>query len=143
MDPGDPTRVWRSPHNQPSAAQRRDTMQFTADLRRRHQGFVAFMAFVLAALLFTTGMILFHLIWPGPSDDAVDFTRRAIIPFFLLPWVAWIDSVVQDRVPSQPYPGLRRLHPGERAAAARREPPGAQVERAVAACSEVSCSSCR
>ncbi len=99
MDLGDLTRVWRSPHNQPSAAQlQEDTMQFTADLRRRHQGFVAFMAFVLAGLVLTTGMILFHLISPGSSDDAVDFAREwAIVPFFALPWVAWIYFVVQYR----------------------------------------------
>jgi hypothetical protein len=106
MDLGDLTRVWRSSHNQPSAAQlEEDTMQFTADLRRRHRGFVAFMAFVLAALVLTTGMILFHLIWPGPSDDAVDLTREwAIVPFFLLPWAAWIYFVVQ-------YRRHRRRHP--------------------------------
>ena len=99
MDLGDLTRVWRSPHNQPSAAQlEQDKMKFTTDLRRRHQGFVAFMAFVLAALVFTTGMILFHLIWPGPATDSVDFTREwAVIPFFVMPWVAWIYFVLQYR----------------------------------------------
>jgi hypothetical protein len=99
MDLGDLTRVWRSPHNQPSAAQlHEETMKFTADLRRRHRGFVAFMAFVLAALVVTTGMILFRVIWPGPATDRVDFTREwAIIPFFLLPWIAWICFVVQYR----------------------------------------------
>jgi len=99
MDLGDLTRVWRSPHNQPSAAQlEEDKMKFTADLRRRHQGFVAFMACVLAALALTTGTILFHLIWPGPATDSVDLTREwAVIPFFVLPWIAWIYFVVQYR----------------------------------------------
>jgi hypothetical protein len=106
MDLGDLTRVWRSSHNQPSSAElEEDKMKFMADLRRRHQGFVAFMAFVLAGLVFTTGKLLFHLLFPGPRADAVDFTREwAVIPFFVLPWAAWIYLVLQHRRHRAQYP---------------------------------------
>jgi hypothetical protein len=83
--------MWRSPQNQPTAAQLEELkMKFVTDLNQRHRASVAFLSFVGIALIFFTGKIVLHLFWPSAGTDPVNLAREwAIIPFFALPWIGW------------------------------------------------------
>ena len=89
MNFDDIQKTWHSPQNRPSAAQlENEKMKFLTDLRRRHCGAVFFMLWILAVLTFLTGKVVFHLLWPDPSMDTIDFTREwSIVPLFALPWL--------------------------------------------------------
>ena len=98
--------MWRSPLNRPSPAQLEEQrMQFINDLNKRHRGFVLFMSVVGAALVFITGKIIVHLIWPSPAVDTIALTREwGVFPLLALPWIGWILMVRQ-------YRWHRALHP--------------------------------
>lgn len=89
MNFDDIQKTWRSPHNQPSAAQlESDKMKFQADLRKRNRNAVIFMLWIFGVLIFLTGKIVFHLLWPAPGTDSVDFSREwSLVPLFALPWL--------------------------------------------------------
>lgn len=91
--------MWRSPQNQPTAAQLEEIkMKFVNDLNKRHRGSVVFLTAVGVALAVFTGKIIFHLLWPRPGLDVVDLVREwAIIPFFALPWIGWMILVRRYR----------------------------------------------
>jgi hypothetical protein len=90
MNFADIEHAWRSPHNRPTPAElEQQKMKFTADLRRRHRGFYFFILPVFAALIFFTGKIVFHVLWPDPAHDRVDFSREwGVLPVAALPWAA-------------------------------------------------------
>jgi hypothetical protein len=98
--------TWRSPLNQPSAAQlEKQKMVFVSDLKRRHRGNLLLLALVFALLAFFTGKLLLQVFWPDPQLDKIDLSREwAVLPFFALPWIAWIALVVL-------YRRHRRQHP--------------------------------
>jgi hypothetical protein len=95
MNFDDIQKTWQSPHNRPSAAQlEKDKMKFVTDLRRRRRGNLFFLGLVFALLVFITGKLGMHLLWPEPALDKVDISREwAVIPFFALPWAAWLFMV--------------------------------------------------
>jgi hypothetical protein len=99
MNFDDIQQTWRSPQNQPSAAQlETDKMKFIADLRRRRRGNALFLALIFALLAFMTGKIVLHALWPDPALDRIDFTREwGVILMFALPWIAWIVMLRLDR----------------------------------------------
>ncbi len=108
MDPADLGRLWRSPHNQPSAAQlEEDRMTFITDLRRRHRGFVVFMALVFAALAIPTAQLIYHLLAPGPGTDPVDVRREwGVLAALAMPWAAWAFFVIQYRRHRAAFPDV-------------------------------------
>jgi hypothetical protein len=81
-------RLWRSPHNQPSAAQlEQNNIKFLTDLRRRHRGTVIFMIWILMVMTFLTGKVVVQLIWPDPALDRIDPAREwGFLLFMALPW---------------------------------------------------------
>src|SRR5215213_1599779 len=91
--------TWRSPQNRPTPAQLEEIkMKFVTDLNKRHRGTVAFMGLLGTALLFMTGRIILHLLWPNPGSSTVNFSEEwALIPFFALPWIGWIIMVRRYR----------------------------------------------
>lgn len=99
MDPADLDHLWRSPHNQPSAAQlEEDRMTFITDLRRRHRGFVVFMALVFAALAIPTAQLIYHLLASAPGTDHVDVRREwGVLAALAMPWAAWAFFIIQYR----------------------------------------------
>lgn len=99
MDSTDLGRLWRSPHNQPSAAQlEEDRMTFITDLRRRHRGFVVFMALVFAALAIPTAQLIYHLLASAPGTDPVDVRREwGVLAALAMPWAAWAFFIIQYR----------------------------------------------
>ena len=63
------------------------------------------MSVVGAALVFITGKVIVHLIWPSPTVDTIALTREwAVIPLLALPWFGWFLMVRQ-------YRRHRALHP--------------------------------
>ena len=92
MKPDDLDHLWRSPHNQPSAAQlEQNKMKFLTDLRRRHRWSVVFMIWILVVMTFITGKVVVQLIWPDPSMDRIDPAREwGLVPLFALPWACLI-----------------------------------------------------
>lgn len=97
MSFNDIEQAWRSPHNQPTAAQlEQDRLKFTATLRRRDLGFYAGMTLVFGWLTVITGRLIWFLLWPDPAKDRIDFTREwAVVPFLMLPWLGAILFVRQ------------------------------------------------
>ena len=106
MNFDDIQKTWRSPLNQPSAAQlEKDKMKFVSDLKRRHRGNLLLLGLVFALLLFITGKIVLHVLMPDPQLAKVDLRREwTIIPFFALPWIGWLVLV-------HLYRRHRRQHP--------------------------------
>lgn len=88
MNFDDISKTWRSPHNQPSAAQlENDKMKFLNDLRKRHRGEIAFMIWILAVLSFLTGAFVLHLFRPDPAEPLTDLSREwGTIVLLALPW---------------------------------------------------------
>lgn len=105
--------LWHAPHNRPSAAQLEEIkMKFVAEMSKRHRGIVVFMSLVGAALVFLTGKIVLHLLWPAPGKDTLDFAREwSVIPFFALPWIGWLSMVVQYRRHRAQHPNYDRSIP--------------------------------
>ena len=89
MNFDDIQKTWQSPHNRPSTAQlEKDKMNFLTDLRKRNRGAVLFMLWILGVLLFLTGKILLHFVWPDPAKVVIDLSREwAVIPLLALPWL--------------------------------------------------------
>src|SRR5688572_3358796 len=87
--------TWRSPHNRPTAAEREEQhMKLIADLRRRRRGSLILLGITLVPLVYLTGKVVLHVLWPDPALDAVDLRREwGIVPFFLLPWIGWLFMV--------------------------------------------------
>lgn len=87
--------TWHSPHNRPTAAERKEQhMKFIADLRRRRRSNLGLLGLTLVPLLFITGKVVLHVLWPDPALDAVDLRREwGIVPFFALPWIGWLFMV--------------------------------------------------
>lgn len=87
--------VWRSSHNQPSAAQlEKQKMEFITELRRRRRGNLLFLGLILIPLVFITAKVVLHVFWPDPALEEVDLSREwAIVPFFALPWIGWLFMV--------------------------------------------------
>lgn len=83
--------TWRSPQNQPSAAQLEATrIKFVTDLRRRHRGNLIFLSGIFILISAFTLKLLVQILWPNPALDSVDLTREwGVIPFFLIPWIGW------------------------------------------------------
>lgn len=88
MKPDDLDHLWRSPLNQPSAAQlEQNKMKFLTDLRRRHRGAVIFMIWILMVMSFITGKVVVQLIWPDPAMDRIDPAREwGFLLLLALPW---------------------------------------------------------
>lgn len=95
MNFADIENTWRSPHNRPSAAElEQQKMKFITDLRKRRRGNLLFLWLVFSLLVFMTGKVVLHVLWPDPALDKVDLAREwAIIPFFALPWIGWLFMV--------------------------------------------------
>jgi len=95
MNFDDIQKTWQSPHNRPDTAQlEKDKMKFVADLRRRRRGNLFFLGLIFSLLVFITGKLGMHLLWPEATLDKVDLSREwAVIPFFALPWVGWLFMV--------------------------------------------------
>lgn len=91
--------VWRSPHNRPTAAQlEQDRIKFTADLRRRHRGFVLFMTLVCTGLTIVTGRLAAHWLWARPHAEPVAISREwGALLMLALPWLAVFFFVRQFR----------------------------------------------
>lgn len=69
-------------------------MKFITDLRNRRRGNRLFLWLIFSLLVFLTGKVVLHVLWPDPALDKVDLTREwAIIPFFALPWIGWLFMV--------------------------------------------------
>ena len=81
-------KTWRSPHNQPSAAQlEKDKMKFLDDLRKRHRGEIVFMIWILAVLSILTGAFVLHLFRPDPAKPPTELSREwGTIILLALPW---------------------------------------------------------
>jgi hypothetical protein len=90
MNFDDISKTWRSPHNQPSAAQiEKDKMRFLNDLRKRHRGEIVFMIWILAVLSFLTGAFVLHLFRPDPAKPPTELAREwAALVLLALPWAA-------------------------------------------------------
>lgn len=90
MNFDDIQQTWRSPQNQPSAAQlEKDQMKFLNDLRKRHRGEIIFMIWILAVMSFLTGGLVLHLLRPDPATPPTDLAREwAVIVLLALPWAA-------------------------------------------------------
>ena len=66
-------------------------MKLKDDLRSRRRGTVIFIIFVFAALMYPTGGLLFHLVWPDPTLDKINFAREwGSLLVLALPWSAAI-----------------------------------------------------
>ena len=92
MNFDDIRKAWQSPLNRSSAAElQKAKLNFITDLRRRRRGNLLFLALVLGLLLFLTGLLGSHLLWPQPGTKEVDLAREwAVLPFFALPWLGWL-----------------------------------------------------
>lgn len=92
MNFADIQNTWRSPHNRPTEAELEERkMKLTDEIRRRHRGSLLLLALVFAALAFFTGRIAWHLLWPDPALDPIDLAKEwGVLPFFALPWIAWV-----------------------------------------------------
>ncbi len=90
MNFDDISQTWRSPQNQPSAAQlEKDKMKFINDLRKRHRGQIIFMVWILAVLSFITGTFVFHLFRPDAAKPPTDLSREwGAVVLLALPWLA-------------------------------------------------------
>lgn len=90
----DLNKIWDSPENQPSPEELEQAKaQFAASLKRRHRGFVRYMATVGTVLVVITVVFILELIWPDP-EGIIDFAKEwSVIPLFLLPWAALAFSV--------------------------------------------------
>lgn len=110
MNFADIEKTWRSPHNRPPAAElEKQKMEFIADLRRRHRGNVLLLTLVFALLVFFTGKVVLHVLWPDPSLDPVDLSREwGIVPFFALPWIGWFFLVYLHRRHRRRHADYRR-----------------------------------
>lgn len=106
MNFADIQKTWRSPHNRPPAAEmEKQKMKFITDLRARRRANLGLLVITLLPLLFLTGKVVFHVLWPDPALDKVDLTREwGIIPFFALPWIGWLFMVRQYRQHRQRHP---------------------------------------
>ncbi|HEX2747398.1 MAG TPA: hypothetical protein VHM91_05300 [Verrucomicrobiales bacterium] len=94
--------LWRSPRNQPSAFQiEEERRKFTARLRRRHFGFVAYFTFVITALTVFTAWLGFRWMEKGMLGPAVNGPALALLA---LPWAAALLFVRR-------YLQHRRRHP--------------------------------
>jgi len=91
--------LWHAPINQPTAAQiEADRLKVIKKLKSRYLGFVLFSTYGCSVLALITGRLVYHLLWPRPGMDSVDFSREwAIIPLFLLPWLGWLLMVREYR----------------------------------------------
>ena len=91
--------MWRSPQNQPSAAELEcRKKELIADLRRRHRRFVGFVAFVIVLLTTVTVRLALHVISPAPGASAIDPTREwGAFLFILLPWIVPVILIRQYR----------------------------------------------
>lgn len=87
--------AWRSPRNRPSPAElEKLKMEFITDLRRRRRDAFGLLCLVLLPMVFLTGKLALHILWPDPALDAVDLSREwGVIPFFALPWIGWLVMV--------------------------------------------------
>ena len=105
--------LWHVPQNRPSASHLEEIkMKFVADLNKRHRGIVVFLSVVGIALIFITGKILLHLIWPAPGAEPIDVAREwSIVPFFALPWIGWLVMVAQYRRHRTQHPNYDRSIP--------------------------------
>lgn len=95
MNFDDIQKTWQSPHNRPDTAQlEKDKMKFVTDLRRRRRGNLFFLGLTFSLLVFITGKLALHVLWPDPALDKVDLGREwGVIPFFALPWIGWLFMV--------------------------------------------------
>ncbi len=84
-------RLWRSPHNRPTADEMEiHKMKFLTDLRRRRRGEALFLALIFVLMSFFTGKLAWHWYRPDPSLDPLNLNREwGVVPFFALPWVGW------------------------------------------------------
>lgn len=82
--------VWRSPHNQPAAADLAALhRKFSAELRRRRRGLTLFLATVGTTLGVTTARLIWFVCTVDSASGGVDFSREwGAVPFLLLPWIA-------------------------------------------------------
>ncbi len=89
MNFDDIQKTWRSPHNQPSAAQlEKDKMKFLNDLRKRHRGEIIFMIWILVVLTVLTGGLVLHLVRPDPAKPPTDLAREwGSLALLALPWL--------------------------------------------------------
>lgn len=92
MNFGDIEHLWRSPHNRPTAAQlEQQRMEFLNELRRRHRQTRGLLIITFLPLAFFTGRIVAHALFPAQGLDEFDLAREwTVVPFFALPWVAWL-----------------------------------------------------
>lgn len=92
MNFADIQNTWRSPHNQPSAAEiEQQKLQLVAELRRHRRADLGLLCITLVPLAFFTFKVVVHVLWPDPALKQVDLAREwAIVPFFALPWIGWL-----------------------------------------------------
>lgn len=81
-------RAWRSPRNQPTAAElAADQARFTGELVRRRRGIRLFLGCVFTMLTVVTARLLASVVWPGPGGE-IDVAREwAPLLFLALPWL--------------------------------------------------------
>lgn len=91
MNPADIESVWRSPHNQPTAAELKEhQMKLLDELRRRRRASRGLLWLTLIPLIYFTAKVVLHVLWPDPTLDTVDLHREwAILPVGALPWIGW------------------------------------------------------
>ena len=72
--------LWRSPHNQPAAAElEQSMMKLIADLRRRHRVSRGLLWLTFIPLAGFTAKVVWHALRFDPALDNLDLNRRGVL----------------------------------------------------------------
>lgn len=84
--------LWNSPRNAPNPSELAARQsQLLADLRRQRQRQSLFLGAVFAALAAFSVLLFLRFVWPAATPPPFDLQREwSVLPFFALPWVAWL-----------------------------------------------------
>lgn len=110
MNFADIENAWRSPHNQPTAAEREEIKtRFTNDLRRRHRGFAIWMTIVLGALVYFSARLIHFILAEDASRLGFDPGREwSALLLLALPWIAAIFFTREFRRHRARHPNYER-----------------------------------